>query len=74
MSEIKNTSELREMLLQEIENVRNGTSDPKKAHAISTLASKVLQSAKLDLDVVKFNLANEGAAKSGDRVLQLVNK
>lgn len=72
--QITNTSELRQMLLEEIDNVRKGTSDPNKAHAISTLASKVLQSAKLDLDVIKFNLANEGAAKSGDRILQLVNK
>lgn len=71
--QIKTTAELRSMLLEEIENVRSGKSDARKAHAISNLASKILQSAKLDLDMMRFNIANDGAEKSSHKVLQLVN-
>lgn len=71
--QIKNTSDLRQMLLEEIDAVRSGTSDAKKAHAISNLASKVIQSSKLDLDMMKFNIANQGIEKSANSVLQLVN-
>lgn len=74
MVELKNTSELREMLLETINSVRTGKTDPRSAQAIANLSSKILQSAKLDLDVLKFNVANQGLAKAGEKVLQLVNK
>jgi hypothetical protein len=70
---IKNTSDLRAMLLESIEAVKNGTMEPKQAHAIGGLSAKVIQSAKLDLDVLKFNLISESAVKAGEKVLQLVN-
>lgn len=70
---IKNTSELRQMLLETIEQVKAGSLDPKQAHAISNLSSKVIQSAKLDLEVLKYNALSDGANKAGDKVLQLVN-
>lgn len=70
---IKNTAELRQMLLESIEAVKNGTMEPRAAHAIGNLSAKVIQSAKLDLDVMKYNNIEGHAVKAGDKVLQLVN-
>lgn len=70
---IQNTSDLRRMLLDSIEAIKSGTMEPRAAHAISNLSAKVIQSAKLDLDVLKYNVLNEGATKAGEKVLQLVN-
>jgi len=70
---IRNTSDLRTMLLETIEAVRTGTMEAKAAHAISNLSAKVIQSAKLDLDVLKYNANSDNAIKAGDKVLQLVN-
>jgi hypothetical protein len=48
---IKNTSDLRGILLDAIENVRNGKLGAKEASAISSLSNQVLESAKLDIRV-----------------------
>lgn len=69
---IKNTSDLREMLLETIQSVREGTLDPKQARTIAALATTILHSAKLDLDMLRFNIAHEGAAEAGKQVLSLV--
>ena len=55
MSEIKNTADLRKLLLDVISDVRAGKCDAKDALAISALRTRVLQSAKLDFDVAKSN-------------------
>lgn len=52
---VKNTSDLREMLLDTINGVRSGKIDPRQAQAISTLSCRILQSAKLDLEVAKLS-------------------
>lgn len=70
---IKNTQDLRKMLIDSIQDVREGKLDPRDAMAISQLSSRVLQSAKLDLDVLKHNIKNTEVGKAGDKVLQLVN-
>ena len=61
------------MLLESIEAVKNGSMEAKQAHAISNLSAKVIQSAKLDLDVLKYNMLSESTVKAGEKVLQLVN-
>lgn len=70
---IRNTSDLRKMLLETIEGVRSGSVDPKQANAIATLSSKVLQSARLDLEMMRFNVQNDEVANAGQKVLQLVS-
>lgn len=70
---IQNTADLRKMLLESIEAVKEGTMDPRQAHAIGNLSSKVIQSAKLDLDVLKYNMLENTSVKAGEKVLQLVN-
>ena len=70
--QIENTADLRRMLIETIEGVRTGSLDPRQAQAIASLSTKILHSAKLDLEVLRFNIANKDAMNSGDRVLQLV--
>lgn len=68
---IKTTMDLREMLVQTIEGVRQGKIDYRQAIAISNLSSKIIQSAKLDLEHIKYNKKN--ASEGRPEVLQLVN-
>jgi hypothetical protein len=53
-SNVKNTADLRNLLLESIEGVRKGKVDHRQAQAISALSSRILQSARLDLDVMKM--------------------
>lgn len=69
---IKNTSDLRKMLIETIEQVRGGTIDHKQARTIATLSTTILQSAKLDLDVLRFHAANAELGDSGKQVLNLI--
>lgn len=56
---IENTADLRKMLLDTIADVRDGKVDPKMARTIATLSTTVLQSAKLDLDYLRFSVAQD---------------
>lgn len=47
---MKNTADLRGMLLEEIAAVRNGSSSPQRLRAIATAASTVVKSKQLDMD------------------------
>lgn len=71
-SGIKNTADLRAMLIDTIEQVRSGSLDPKQARTIAALSGSVLQSAKLDLDYLRFSVANSEAIGSQDKVLTLI--
>lgn len=56
---INNTNQLRGVLLESIESIKNGTLEPKKAVAISNLSNRVIQTIKLDLEVIKFQEKQE---------------
>jgi hypothetical protein len=57
MSTVKNTADLRTMLLDVIADVRTGKIESKEALAISSLSSRVLQAARLDFDVMKTGIS-----------------
>lgn len=40
---------LRDALFEELEALRNGTSDPKRAHAVAKLASAVIDTVRLEM-------------------------
>lgn len=63
---VKNTADLRNLLLEAIEGVRHGKVDHRQAQAISALSSRILQSARLDFDVMKLSLDTQsiGSPKS----------
>lgn len=69
---IKNTADLRAMLIDTIDQVRNGSLDAKQARTIAALSTTVLASAKLDLDFLRFRVANESLDVSAKNVLQLI--
>lgn len=54
MTVVRNTSDLRALLIDAIEGVRKGKLDPKQAQAIGGLSGRILQSAKLDLEVMRM--------------------
>jgi len=62
MSNVKNTADLRNMLLETINGVRKGKVDPRQAQAISALSSRILQSARLDFDVMKLTMDTQQKA------------
>lgn len=70
---ITNTSDLRKMLLETIAGVKSGKIEPRQASAIAALSSKILQSAKLDLEALRYNSSENAVEKAGQRVLQLVS-
>ena len=70
--QIENTADLRQMLIETIDGVRKGTVEPRQAQAIASLSTKILHSAKLDLEVLRYNAANKDTVESGNMVLQLV--
>jgi hypothetical protein len=47
------------MLLEAIEGVRKGKVDHRQAQAISALSSRILQSARLDFDVMKLAIQEQ---------------
>ncbi len=56
---VKNTADLRSLLLEAIEGVREGKVSHQQAGAISALSARILQSARLDLDVLKLDLKKQ---------------
>lgn len=71
-SKIKSTGDLRSMLLDTIEQVRNGEMEPRQARTIATLATTVLHSAKLDLEMLRFHAENERLGQPATKPLALV--
>lgn len=62
--QIKSTADLRAILLETIQQVRERKVDPKEATAIASLSARVLQSAQLDLKATQFAEQYNGALKS----------
>jgi hypothetical protein len=71
--QIMNTSDLRKMLIETIDGVRKGSIEPQQASAIARLSTQILQSAKLDLDVMKFNIANKELELTAHDPLKLIS-
>lgn len=69
---VKNTADLRKLLIETIEDVRSGAIEPRQAQAISSLSGKILMSARLDLDAIRLNMQSDGQITAGSQVLQLV--
>lgn len=63
IQEIKNTirtsNGLRDMLFEEIDSLRNNTSNPSKARAMASLASQILQSVKIEIEMHRYVTDNK---------------
>lgn len=69
---LANTGDLRKMLIETIQQVRDGVIEPSQARTIAALSTTILQSAKLDLDFLRFHAANNTLDKAGQDVLPLL--
>lgn len=69
---IESTAELRKMLIETINDVRAGDMSPPQARTIAALSTTILQSAKLDLDFLRFHAANESLNEAGRDVVPLL--
>src|SRR5689334_13500427 len=54
---VSSTQDLRQLLIDTINDVREGNIDARSASAIGGLAGKILQSAKLDLDCARLQIS-----------------
>ena len=63
---IKNTEDLRRVLLDTLSAVKAGRIDARKAGAISGLSSQIISTCRLDLDFMKLNRANANGKKNTD--------
>lgn len=61
------------MLIETIQDVKSGALDHKQARTIAALSTSILQSAKLDLDFLRFNSANNSVENSKHRALELID-
>lgn len=50
---VRTSAGLRDALFDELDNLRNGTSNPAKANAIAKLSDQVISTVKMELDVQK---------------------
>lgn len=60
----RNTQGLRDILFDEIDELRSGNGDPTKSLAVANLAKQIINTAKVELDFhrVIHEFANEGAS------------
>lgn len=56
MSNVKNTDDLRELLIDEMISVRDGRSQPSRATAISKLATNVVNLLDLDMKAASLRM------------------
>lgn len=56
---IRTSNGLRDSLFQEIDLLRRGKSNPSKARAVAALASQILQSVKLEIEMHRYVTQHE---------------
>lgn len=62
----RDTSTLRDILFDELEALRDGTSEPKRAAAVAKLSAQIIGTAKVELDYHKLALQ---AKASGEELV-----
>lgn len=68
----RTTQGLRDILFEEIEELRSGDGDPQKSLAVANLAKQIINTAKVELDfvrVIQSQEANGTPVKLGQMVL-----
>ena len=67
-NENKTTNDLRQILFDEMEDLRNGNSTPNQATAVSKLATNIINSASLEISVAKVIQIANGDSNPPDGV------
>jgi hypothetical protein len=57
MKKVKRTSQgLRDILFEELEELRHGDGDPSKAMAVANLAKQIINTAKIEMDYINTTM------------------
>lgn len=59
----RDTSNLRDILFDELDALRNGTADPRRSMAVARLAQQIIGTAKVEMDFHKLRLRAEADGK-----------
>ncbi len=61
----KNTKGLRDALFEQLDGLRNGTTTPQQAKAVSSIASQIVSVTKLEMEAARFVV---GAGQAADEI------
>jgi ribosomal protein L40E len=67
----RSTSGLRTALFEEMEALRNGTSNAQRARSVAMMANSILQSVQVEIEYHKYVNANKGRIDGEQKVVQL---
>lgn len=59
----RDTSTLRDILFDELDGLRDGSSDPKRAAAVAKLASQIISTAKVEMEYHKLSMRAKAAGQ-----------
>jgi len=59
----RDTSTLRDILFDELEELRSGRGDPKRAQAVAKLSQQIISTAKVEMDFHKLQMKAETTGK-----------
>ena len=59
----RDTSTLRDILFDELEGLRDGSSEPKRAAAVAKLAAQIISTAKVEMDYHKLSMRAKAAGE-----------
>lgn len=59
----RDTSTLRDILFDELDALRSGNGDPKRAQAVANLAQQIISTAKVEMDFHKLQMKAEAVGK-----------
>jgi len=71
--QVKNTEDVRKLLIEEIDLIKKGESNPARANAISNLVGKLLISVKVDIEAHRY-IEQAGKGKFSIPILEEPNK
>lgn len=60
----RDTSMLRDVLFDELESLRDGSTDPKRAQAVAKLAQQIISTAKVEMDFHRLQMQAEATGKN----------
>ncbi len=69
---IRSTADLRESLLETIDQVNKGKIGPAQANAIANLSGKILMSSRLDLELLRLQMKMGEGTKNGTKSISLI--
>lgn len=71
---VRTSSGLRDALFDELDNLRNGNSNPHQARAVASIASQVISSVRMEINYRTFLNEQEATMDTVNKPIQLGSK